>query len=88
METRTDDHFTPIYRPYKPVPRIEDFFAAALAVREFGSVTLRAALYSPVFAPRPPNAERLCRHMTAARGRENHAQSYMLRGEQAPIMRV
>ena len=41
------------------VPR--DFFAAAMAVREFGSVTLRAAPYRPVFAPRRPNVERLCR---------------------------
>ncbi len=50
------------------------------------SVTLRAAPYSPVFAPRRPDAERLCRR--AARGRENHPQSYMLRGERAPIMSV
>ena len=49
------------------------------------SVTPRAAPYSPIFAPRRPNAERLCRRM--ARGRENHPQSYMLRAR-APIMSV
>ncbi len=46
------------------------FFAAVLAVRAFGSVTLRAAPYSPVFTPRRPNAERLCRR--AARRQQDH----------------
>ena len=57
----------PSCRLRRTVPRIEDFFAAALAAREFGSVTLRAA--PSVFAPRRPNAER----RRAARVRERRS---------------
>ena len=48
---------------------------------------LAALSYSPVFTPRRPNAERLFRRMIAARGRVNHTRSYMLRGEEALVMR-
>ncbi len=79
---------SPLLCNYPELPATREPFREIFSRRRlpFGrSVTLRAA--SPVFTPRRPNAERLCRHMIAARGRENHTQSYMLRGEQAPIMR-